>query len=198
MAKKKIALTWNNSVSAFRQYLPNIDIIRSYQQVKNYDLIIFPGGEDVDPHRYGEPNLHCLGTNPNRDEIESEMFHYALQAEKQMIGICRGCQLLNVFLGGNLYQDIFEQATGNHPQLHPLSWKTQDDPFYKFFGEKKRIVSTHHQAIKRVQRGTVILATFKDIPEVVKVSNKFIYMFQFHPEFEPGNEAFFKFISEEW
>jgi putative glutamine amidotransferase len=77
------------------------------------DGLLLSGGEDVDPARYGEPRHEkCGPVSPDRDEIEFTLTRWALDDEKPLLAICRGIQVLNVALGGSLYQDIQTQVQG--------------------------------------------------------------------------------------
>ena len=68
---------------------------------------LFTGGHDVDPHLYGEePDELCGRINNARDELEKRVFDMAWEMDKAVFGICRGLQIMNVFLGGTLYQDL--------------------------------------------------------------------------------------------
>jgi len=78
------------------------------------DGLLISGGGDVDPLSYGEPALPGLGpTDPQRDSIELLLARWATEDGKPVLGICRGIQVLNVALGGSLYQDIPSQIKTN-------------------------------------------------------------------------------------
>ena len=92
---------------------------------------LFTGGHDVDPHLYGEePDALCGRINKARDDLEKRVFDMAWETDKAVFGICRGLQIMNVFLGGTLYQDLPTQyvcaRAGNagmvdHHMCAPLS-----------------------------------------------------------------------------
>lgn len=71
----------------------------------------------MDPHLYGEePDALCGRINHARDELEKRIFDMAWEKDKAVFGICRGLQVLNVFLGGTLYQDLPSQyAPARYP-----------------------------------------------------------------------------------
>ena len=74
---------------------------------QTFDGFLFPGGHDLDPALYGQsPTEKCGLFIPQRDEMEKRLFPLALETGKPLMGICRGIQLFNVMLGGDLYQDI--------------------------------------------------------------------------------------------
>ncbi len=68
--------------------------------------LMLTGGEDLDPARYGEDPLGVRRFSPSRDAMEIELVHRALESRMPVLAICRGVQLLNVALGGTLYQDL--------------------------------------------------------------------------------------------
>jgi putative glutamine amidotransferase len=75
------------------------------------DGLILSGGADIHPARYGDRDIHpaTYEINDERDDFEIGLVELALEADKPLLGICRGVQVLNVALGGTLYQDIPEQ-----------------------------------------------------------------------------------------
>jgi putative glutamine amidotransferase len=81
-----------------------------------YDLVdglLLSGGEDVDPAHYGEPRHEkCGPVSPDRDKVEFTLTRWAMDDGKPLLAICRGIQVLNVALGGSLYQDIRAQVRG--------------------------------------------------------------------------------------
>ena len=106
----------------------NIDV----SHLKNKPYVIFWGGVDVNPALYGEKaSPYTQRPNTQRDLLEVAMAKYCVKHNIPMVGICRGSQLLNVFNGGILCQDIT-----NHTSSHMM--KTFD-------GREIRVNSTHHQ-----------------------------------------------------
>jgi len=98
--------------------------------MRKADLVLFTGGEDVDPKLYGKKEHPLTYFNSRRDNFEKGAFEEAKKLNKKLIGICRGAQLLCVLAGGILVQ---HQA---HPWVHPI--KTKD-------GNEIWTTSTHHQ-----------------------------------------------------
>src|SRR5438105_4115566 len=71
------------------------------------DGILLPGGVDVDPAQFGEPPHSRLGNiDPARDRTEIMLTRWAIEEKKPVLGLCRGLQIINVALGGTLYQDL--------------------------------------------------------------------------------------------
>ena len=84
-------------------------------RARDYDGILFAGGEDVDPSFYGEAKQHeSVHDYRPRDEFEFALLERALALRTPILGICRGVQMINVGFGGSLYQDMKEDA---EPQL---------------------------------------------------------------------------------
>lgn len=102
------------------------------EKMKDADLVVFTGGEDVDPDFYGHPHHPTTGCSTKRDRYEKAEFEEALALKKYMIGICRGSQFLCVMNGG-----ILVQHQQNPGYIHKM--KTWDDKIIE-------ITSTHHQA----------------------------------------------------
>jgi putative glutamine amidotransferase len=77
------------------------------------DGILFTGGDDIDPQQYGaQPHPKVEGIDVERDRLELHLVQAAIQIGKPFLGICRGCQVINVALGGSLYEDLTEQHPG--------------------------------------------------------------------------------------
>lgn len=101
-------------------------------RMEDCDLVVFTGGEDVNPLFYDNPKHPTTFFNTKRDEIEIHAFNKAMLLSKHVIGICRGAQLLCVCNGGILVQD--QPGAG---YIHPI--QTYDEQVIP-------ITSTHHQA----------------------------------------------------
>ena len=92
------------------------------QFVQLCDGFLFVGGPDIEPWRYGqEPLPECGPQNKERDAMEWKLMKAALAADKPILGVCRGIQVLNAVLGGTLYQDIPSQyeTTLSHQMPEP-------------------------------------------------------------------------------
>ena len=94
------------------------------QMVALCDGFVFTGGEDIDPAYYHTEREPVCGVSlPERDELETRLLRAALAADKPVLAICRGMQLLNVVLGGTLWQDLPSQRPGevSHSQASPTA-----------------------------------------------------------------------------
>ena len=123
------------------------------------DGVIFSGGADVDPVRYGRDRHPATSADPVRDEAEATLLEAALARGVPVLAVCRGMQLLNVIRGGTLHQhlpdivghDGHREARGTfseHDVALPSGSKTA-----AAVGERPRVKSTHHQALERLGGG---------------------------------------------
>ncbi len=151
------------------------------------DALLLTGGGDVDPAYYGEEiKFDSIKPDPVRDKYEEELFWAFRKAGKPIFGICRGCQFINVLLGGSLYQDIQSQTSaGNHFDVTGRHFMiTRPGSFLSdLFGERVNINSTHHQAVCRLADGLIECAVSEDgIIEAYRHESYPIYATQYHPE----------------
>ena len=94
------------------------------QLVRELDGFLFTGGPDVHPFYFGEQTLdRCGNVSPRRDTLELALLKLVMKAKKPVLGICRGIQLLNIGLGGDIYQDLSSQFPQKFPVAH-------SQPFY--------------------------------------------------------------------
>ena len=186
-------------------YLPIIletELAESYME-KLDGLLLSGGDEDVQPHHYGEGPLRGLNNvSPDRDFWEFALIKAAIKQSKPILGICRGCQILNVALGGNLYQNIFQQCPGageHYPQnteMHHLYHSVDiesDSLLYKLFGSKLMVNSFHNMAIKDLAPCFKVTARSTEgvIEAVESKEHDFILGVQWHPEALTKHHAHF-------
>jgi len=135
--------------------------------------LVLCGGVDVEPERYGEEKLNdTVEVFPKRDAMEWALLEGAREARVPVWGVCRGLQVLNVFLGGSLWQDLPSQRPGEieHSIVEPkdhLAHTVQvlepGRPLGEVLArETARVNSRHHQAIKRLAEGLVPVAESPD------------------------------------
>ena len=157
------------------------------------DALLLPGGPDVEPARYGQAALpDCnLSTAPELDETELHLIRWALDDARPLLAICRGLQVLNVALGGTLWQDIEVQAAG----MDGHHGNRRDAPvhavevvpgtlLHRVVGaEQLRWNSLHHQAIRDLGAGLVVDAVAEDgLVEGVELPGRPVLAAQCHPE----------------
>ena len=157
--------------------------------------VLLTGGHDVDPSLYGEKPLpECGVISRERDSMESELLAQALERDIPILGICRGIQFLNVYLGGTLYQDLPSQRPSDieHHQSPPYDIPVhkvaimEDSRLFRLLNVKSLSVNSyHHQAIKKKADILKTMAVSEDgIIEAVEMGGKeFVWALQWHPEF---------------
>ncbi len=167
------------------------------------DGLLLPGGGDVDPVHYGETrHERCGRVTPIRDETELALVRWAAEEGKPLLGICRGIQVLNVALGGNLYQDIEAQLpeAGKHDwypgyprdyPAHPVTVAPRSRLAHILGTTFLPVNSLHHQAIKEAAPGLTIVARAPDgiVEGVEGEGHPFLVGVQWHPEELAGNDV---------
>ena len=189
--------------------------------LRRLDAVILSGGEDIDPRYYGEEALPGLGeVNAPRDTFDVLLIRAALRQEKPILAICRSEQVLNVVLGGTLWQDSPSQipASGlRHRQTEPAAVATQTvtiEPGSRLahiLGTTQiGVNSFHHQAVKDPAPGLLITAWAEDGVEEAyeslptapdpygKPLGRRILAVQFHPEAfsQAGDPVFLKIFQD--
>lgn len=195
------AISENNATPILLPIISDEELIEN--QIKLIDGLLISGGYDIDPQFYNEEPLEKLeAIYPKRDIYEIKLIHYALKHKKPILGICRGFQVLNVALGGSLYQDVSyrENTFIKHSQVAEPSQATHDidiceDSILFQIAEKKteRVNSFHHLALKKIGNNLKVTAQAKDgVPEAIESTDKntFILGVQFHPEMMFKNNTF--------
>ncbi|WP_335582987.1 gamma-glutamyl-gamma-aminobutyrate hydrolase family protein [Companilactobacillus crustorum] len=173
--------------------LPHIPKEEINGLIARLDGIIFPGGPDVDPTFMGEEPIPSLGvTNRERDLFEIALIRTAVAKKVPILGICRGAQIINVALGGTVYQDINAQYPGKvikHHQSSPGGQPTHfvsvdhNSKLFQAIGDNAFVNSRHHQAIKDLSTELKIAATASDgIIEAVENTDATVQAVQWHPE----------------
>ena len=168
------------------------DSLTCAEILSKLDGVVFSGGEDFDPAYYGETVMEDahVSINACRDTVDMIYAKTAVKMKMPILGICRGSQLLNVAMGGSLYQDIPTQVPDNvgHSQREPGNVGTHKITIKK--GSTLRKVmktdtlwvnSYHHQGVKDLAKGVKVTATTDD-GLVEGFEGKKIYAVQFHPE----------------
>jgi putative glutamine amidotransferase len=159
------------------------------------DGLLLPGGVDIQPSRYGEEK-HLLAEEPDQrlDEFELGLAAWALQEDIPILGICRGMQLINVALGGSLYQDLSTQYPGSirHSQrdlprthiAHRIVVQPGGRMESVLGAQEVWVNSLHHQAVKDPGEGVHISGRAEDdVAELLEVSaHRFVIAVQSHPE----------------
>lgn len=180
-----------------------------------FDGILLSGGADVDPRRYGEaPSAHCGEISLERDAAEFRLLEAAQARGLPVFGICRGMQVMNVYRGGTLAQDIpdelgvplerHRQTAAYEVLTHEVD-VTADTRLSQILGGSARIGvnSMHHQAVKRLGRGLTVNAVSAEDGIVEAFDDPtadFFFAVQWHPEMlshehEAARRLFESFVS---
>lgn len=160
------------------------------------DLLLLPGGGDIDPSFFHQPNTASRDVDFMLDNIQLDFLDAFVQARKPVIGICKGMQLINVYFGGSLQQDLCPLSLGmhafiGHDQYHPVlpssadvsaGWPGRFHPESPI-GRRLTVNSAHHQSIDRLGQGLCILQTAPDqVIETICHKTLPILGTQWHPE----------------
>ena len=165
------------------------------------DGIVFSGGPDLDPVEYGEEILNeTVSIDAVRDRSDLLLARAALASGKPVLAICRGEQLMNVVLGGSLYQDLPAQVEGvlPHSDTTHMIGVEKGSVLFDLFGSDSLLVNTfHHQAVKDVAPGSRVTARSSDgVVEAFENAN--VLAVQFHPErmfqADPSWLALFRYL----
>lgn len=176
--------------------LPNIsDVAAIDRMAETIDGLLLTGGGDIDPTLFGEePKPNLGGICPIRDQFEILLITRLLKMNKPILGICRGCQILNIAMGGDMYQDIYSQIPTEllqHQQQAPR-WHAshfvaveQGSLLHEITQSLKfKVNSYHHQAVRKVAMGFEISAKSSDgvIEAIESKEHRFVLGVQWHPE----------------
>lgn len=191
--------------------VPSVDrdglLHRSNMRLRDYvqelDGLLLQGGADISPTCYGEAPLAPEWAGDRvRDDYEMELFSEFMEAGKPVLGVCRGLQLINVALGGTLYQDLPSQLgprtvhrdreiyEGN---VHAVRIESGTGLSRLFPGvERSHVNSLHHQAVRKLGRDLIVEARSAedDVIEAVRMKGRsYVFGVQWHPEFHcPDDE----------
>ena len=179
--------------------LPIVNDISTLQRLyEQCDGLLLSGGNDVDPSLYGEERKDYTEKPAEaRDAQELQLIRWAREDDKPLLAICRGAQLLNVALGGTLYQDVAHEVAGAHD--HTASVRQKD---FAYIAHERLLLkpgsrlagildvgeiktnALHHQSIKTLGNGLRLAAwTEDDVIEAVELPEaKFVIGVQSHPE----------------
>lgn len=148
--------------------------------------LLLPGGGDIDPARFGQANAGSRDIDPYLDRVQLEALDAFVRAGRPVLGICRGHQVVNVGLGGDLVQDLLtaedHMAHDHVDSVHPAE-NRPGSVLYELYGARMTVNSSHHQglgalgaglrAVSFAPDGTVEAAEHESLP---------ILSVQFHPE----------------
>ncbi|KML43595.1 gamma-glutamyl-gamma-aminobutyrate hydrolase family protein [Cytobacillus firmus] len=194
--------------------VPNLlDDEKVEKLAETLDGLLLTGGGDIDPTLFGEEPHQKLGSIcPERDVFEISMIQKVLARNKPILAICRGCQVLSIALGGDMYQDIFSQIGVpllQHGQKAPRWHAThfvnvkRDSLLHKVTGMQSfKVNSYHHQAVRKMPENFEVCAEASDgvIEAFESTKHRFALGVQWHPECmtqkndDPSNAIFDAFV----
>ncbi len=156
---------------------------------ENYDGLLLPGGVDIEPKRYGEENTGCLGTFPALDELQFDVLDRCVKAGLPVMGICRGYQVINVYFGGSMIQDLPTAARHarysiEEPDKVHVSHANHGSWLSRIYGTTFSHNSAHHQGIGNLGKGLVIDSRCVEdgVIEAIHHESLPIIGLQWHPE----------------
>lgn len=190
MQSKYTAALYRAGAKAVWINTDNLD--KAIEEMMKCDGLLLSGGEDVDPKYYGQtPTEKCGAIEPWRDEVEMKMLDAFVATGKPIFGICRGEQLMNVYFGGTLHQDIVHLSQSAHIDFPR---KNQGNHNVTLNGGTKisrimkkqtfRVNSLHHQAADTVGKDMIVGAVSEDgiIESIEHATHPFCMGVQWHPE----------------
>lgn len=190
MISKYILCLWRSGAKVVR--IPLKDLEKNREKLLACDGLLLPGGADVDPSYYGqERSEKCGKVEKLRDEGEWAILEAFLPTEKPILCICRGEQLMNVFCGGTLHQDISESQKCKHSDFKSRADWTHTvevvpgTRLASILGPGKcRVNSMHHQAVDIPAPGLTVNAVSGDgfVEGLEKEDHPFFLGVQWHPE----------------
>ena len=168
------------------RYLPPPDL--------SCDGLVLVGGDDMDPALFGRENTHSQGIDRARDEAELALLDAFCGANKPVLAICRGHQVVNVWLGGDLLQDLGRPLVSFHrkeegDQVH-LVRAAEGSLLHRLYGEVFPVNSSHHQGLGQLGEGLRVTAWSEGgVVEAVEHDTLPLISVQFHPERMTGAHA---------
>lgn len=176
-----------------------LPLLESKDDIENavqiIDGLYLSGGNDVDPTLFDEEPHPQLGiVDPKRDKFESAIIREVLKLNKPILGVCKGCQMLNIVGGGDMYQDIYSQIEGNllqHNQNAPSDHGShfvevlEGSLLHQLVGLNKiKVNSRHHQANRKMGENFIVSGKASDgvVEAIESKQHPFVLGLQWHPE----------------
>lgn len=169
--------------------------LNNASEIARIDGLLLAGGGDINPRFYGkEQEINkVMGYDEKRDEFEFKLIADALDSAMPILGVCRGMQTLNVYLGGSLIIDLMSSGFDNHisPTERIINHTLSIVPYsllHALTGTvNSEVNSFHHQAVERLGRGLVASAVALDgvieaAEWAIKDGMSFLMLVQWHPE----------------
>ena len=157
-------------------------VSQEVEEAERCSGLLLPGGGDIEPWRYGQQERGSRDRDPARDQAEWTLLERFTGRKRPVLGICRGLQVVNVFFGGTLHQDLSEHcAIGGQDRLHLV--KTADALLGTLYGRSTVVNSAHHQAVDRLGSGLQAVQWAPDgVVEGALHRSLPVWAVQWHPE----------------
>lgn len=162
-----------------------VDLQDGPSGLSKFDALLLPGGGDIAPELFGQPNRGSKNIDRSLDESQLNILHFFVNHQKPVLGICKGMQLINIYFGGNIIQNLHTaslHAYKHKDQIH----QTKIAPasfLYDLYGSEAVVNSAHHQGIGSPGRGIrVIQQTADGVAEALIHERLPIRAVQWHPE----------------
>jgi putative glutamine amidotransferase len=154
------------------------------------DGLVIGGGDDIGAEIYHGRPMPDVRIDPRRDQLELRALEYAVRRDIPVLGICRGAQMLNVFFGGTLYQDVYEAYEGLRRRWTPLPVKdvdiVPDSRLARILRrDRVRVNSLHSQSVDRLGQGLAVTARDEaGVVQAIEAPGAYFRIgVQWHPEF---------------
>ena len=170
---------------------PLIDVDKAGDALAGAAGLVLTGGEDIHPASYGEaPHAKLEETDQSRDAVELALYRAARERQLPVLAICRGIQLVNVAMGGTLYQDLPSEHPSTVDHIDPKGRHAlrveSGSSLAQAVGSPSSVNSRHHQAVKRLGEGLRAVAWAEDgVIEGAELANgdrSWLLAVQWHPE----------------
>ena len=179
--------TWKNYSDAVEGVGGSVVFSNNIEDAFLCDGLLLTGGADINPKYYCQANTASEGEDNERDKAELKLVEMFCKADKPILGICRGHQIITVALGGTLIQDVEnkDKHSRNGAPYDKTHLITTEKGSYinTIYGDCFMVNSAHHQAADEIPQGFRAIALSDDgIIEAIVNEEKKIYGVQFHPE----------------
>jgi Predicted glutamine amidotransferases len=189
--------------------LPMVLPIAEPEYAKEYiariDKLILAGGQDVSPHYYHKTQVTPGNYLQTRDRFEMALLEEALKQDKPVFAVCRGMQLMNVYFGGTLKQELADFSDVDHMQKLPQHVPShtvltnQTSALHTIYGTKGYVNSFHHQGVDELARTLNVGATCPDgLIEAIEAPKQRLLGVQWHPDFayqtQKEEQAIFDYV----
>jgi putative glutamine amidotransferase len=180
--------TYKNYVDALSGVGVEPTVSLTETEFSRYDGLLIPGGGDIEPSFFGQENDGSEDIDPELDKTQFALLEAFVNERKPVLGICRGHQVINVYLGGDLIQDLPNARTthtrdeNDNDRVH-LTTAKPDTFLSELYGTEFAVNSSHHQGLGKLGKGLTAIQHSPDgVTECVIHDTLPIVGVQWHPE----------------